>query len=42
MFKSLVFLIFILPSIAYSQNKIGYKVYYDEMDKSKNIQYLIE
>lgn len=30
MFKNLVFLIFILPFMAYSQNKISYKVYYDE------------
>ncbi|MCL8538366.1 peptidase [Chryseobacterium gallinarum] len=35
MFKKLIFLIFILPLIAYSQNKISYKVYYDE-DLSKN------
>lgn len=30
MFKKLIFLISILPFMAYSQNKISYKVYYDE------------
>ncbi|RXM50452.1 peptidase [Chryseobacterium sp. CH25] len=35
MFKKLLFMVLLLPFIAYSQNKVSYKVYYDE-DLAKN------
>lgn len=35
MFRKLIFLALILPLFVFSQNKIGYKIYYDE-DLAKN------